>query len=335
MPHRSLSVRRLFAFCGACALAVLATCVPAQAAPAYLRLLVEPQAGYGPIDALVSSARSTVDVEMYELADPTIESILAADEHRGVRVNVILDSHYVKDLNAPAFSYLRAHGVAVEWAPARFDVDHEKMILVDNSTAVVMTGNLTSRYYAGTRDCAVIDTDPTDVAVIAATFDADWLNRPTPIATGTDLVWSPGSENMIVWLIGTARHELLVENEEMDDSYVTSALVAAAHRGVRVEIAMTADSSWDSAFATLVAAGAEVRTYPDNPADLYIHAKAIVVDPGSADERAFVGSENFSVASLVYNRELGLITSAPAVVLGLAHVVEADVAGGTAWSPAK
>ena len=73
---------------------------------------------------------------------------------------------------------------------------------------------------------------------------------------------------------------------------------------------MTADSEWDSAFSQLESDGVHVVLYPDTSSALYIHAKVIDVD----STKAFVGSENFSTASLDYNRELGLITSSASVL---------------------
>jgi len=117
----------------------------------------------------------------------------------------------------------------------------------------------------------------------------------------------------------------------MGDADVTAALTAAARRGVHVVVVMTADSEWDGVLGELSEAGAEVRTYPDTPSALYIHAKIVVVDAGSADEHAFVGSENFSVTSLVFNRELGIVTSRPGVAEALAHLVASDATGGESW----
>ena len=65
---------------------------------------------------------------------------------------------------------------------------------------------------------------------------------------------------------------------------------------------MTADSEWDTAFSQLESDGVHVVLYPDTASALYIHAKVIDVD----GTKAFIGSENFSTASLDYNRELGL-----------------------------
>lgn len=51
---------------------------------------VEPTAGYGPVDAVITSARHSVDVVMYEFADTTAEHALTADASRGVDVQVLL-----------------------------------------------------------------------------------------------------------------------------------------------------------------------------------------------------------------------------------------------------
>jgi len=65
---------------------------------------------------------------------------------------------------------------------------------------------------------------------------------------------------------------------------------------------------------------------------LYIHAKVIVADAGRSGERALVGSQNFSVASLDYNRELGVLTRDRAVVAALSATLRADYGGGTPYS---
>ena len=71
----------------------------------------------------------------------------------------------------------------------------------------------------------------------------------------------------------------------MADDAVTNALLAAARRGVKVEVVMTRQSDWYGAFSALARGGVSVRTYAAS-APLYIHAKAIVVDPGTGHARA-------------------------------------------------
>jgi phosphatidylserine/phosphatidylglycerophosphate/cardiolipin synthase-like enzyme len=293
---------------------------------------VEPEEGMGAIYSFLSQARNSLDLTMYELVDPEAEQILVADQARGVRVRVLLDKSREGEANLDAFDYLHQHGVAVEWASPTFAATHEKAAIEDagqpSARLLIMTLNLTERYYSSTRDFAVIDSTPNDVAAGESVFDGDFAGTPNPSPSdGADLVWSPGSQDALVSLIDSARRSLLVENEEMSDSGVVEALVRAAQRGVKVEVVMTADTEWDHEFAELTAAGVDVRIYPDSSGYLYIHAKALVAD-GSV---AFVGSENFSAASLGYNRELGLITSEHAVSGDLSSVISSDFAGGRPW----
>jgi cardiolipin synthase A/B len=306
----------------------------AQATTGELSLITEP-GEIGPIDALLTSAKHSLDMTMYELADPVAEADLVEDAAHGVDVRVVLDRNREQEANTPAYDYLSAHRVKVHWAPSSYEATHQKTVVVDagrpDQTALIMTLNLTSRYYSTTRDFAVVDRKPADVAAIVAVFNADYAGeQSTATPSGTDLVWSPGSEPALLSFIGSARHSLAVENEEMANSQVVSALVAAARSGVVTHVIMTEDSAYSSNFSKLVAAGVHVHLYPDTSSTLYIHAKVIVVDAGTANGKAFVGSENFSTGSMGYNRELGIVVNNPAMVNDLARVLGQDYEGAAA-----
>jgi len=89
---------------------------------------------------------------------------------------------------------------------------------------------------------------------------------------------------------------------------------------------MTANPSWDSAFAELTAAGVHVHTYAANAA-LYIHAKMILTPA-----RAFLGSQNFSDTSMNKNRELGLIVSDATIRASLSGTFNTDYAHAAAYA---
>ncbi len=296
------------------------------------RLLVEPDDGQGPVDRFIASARRSLDMTMYELSDPPAEAALAADAARGVRVRVLLDRAYAgAAVNGPAAAALAAAGVHVTWFRAGVLL-HQKTITVDGTRSLIMTGNLTARYEPTSRDFAVVDADPTDVDAIESMFAAD-LSGGLPVVGGPDgdLLWSPGSEGALVGLIGAARHTVVTESEEMDSQAVEAALEGDARRGVDVDVVMTDSSSWSAAFGALTAAGVHVVVYRGE-SPRYIHAKAVLVDGGLAGQRAFVGSENFSTASLRYDRELGIVTSDPVVLARLGTVLAGDVRGGIPWT---
>jgi phosphatidylserine/phosphatidylglycerophosphate/cardiolipin synthase-like enzyme len=306
---------------------------PSGAAPstgAQLTLITEPQNGIGPVLSAVTSVRRRVDMVMYEDSDTRVDAALAADARRGVAVRVLLNGGYYGKggfpPNAAAYSYLTAHRVPVRWAPSYFALTHQKTLIVDGR-AYILTFNLTPQYYGSSRDFGVIDTVRADDAAVQQTFDADWNGRRISAPAGTDLVWSPGSQTSQVDLISSASGWLDVYNEEMASPAIVSALEGAARRGVVVRVTMTADPSWNAAFAQLAAAGVRVRTYGADAA-LYIHAKMILTPA-----RVFLGSENFSTASMDDNRELGLITPDPTIRASLSRTFDADYARATPYAP--
>jgi cardiolipin synthase A/B len=308
---------------------LLTCCVISLAADSVL--VTEPDQGLSPIYRLLSSATRTIDMTMYELADPTAEQLLAQAAARGVAVRVILDRNLELRNNQRAYDYLQQNAVQVVWAARKFAATHQKSIVVDGATAAIMTLNLTSRYYATTRDFAVLDTDPVDIAAIQQVFDADFSDDATSTPTGADLVWSPTQANgSLLDLIRSARTSLQIEAEEMSDSAIVAALADAARAGVRVQVVMTYDKSYTKNFTKLADAGAQVNTYSPDAA-LYIHAKVILADYGTPNAALFIGSENFSDTSLERNRELGMIVTDLAVLSSINRTLAADFHGGTPW----
>jgi len=304
----------------------------ALAAPVFARagyaLVTEPDAGLAPITSLIPAARRSIDLTMYELLDPQVTGLLEQAAARGVRVRVILDQNYKLDANTPAYDELAANGVSVHWANPAYACTHQKTISVDGARSAIMTLNFTPKYYASSRDFAVITDDAADVAAIEATFDADFEDAPVTPAGGDNLVWSPtDARPSLLGLINGATASLLVENEEMSEPAMVEALCAAAGRGVPVRICMTDRGSYRREFDRLRDAGARLALYPAS-APLYIHAKVVLADYGTAGARVFIGSENFSRASLIRNRELGLIISDPGVMGAINAALGADFTGG-------
>jgi cardiolipin synthase A/B len=292
-----------------------------------LSLVTEPGPGDRPFLGAVQSAQSSIELVMYELSDPTFEQALVSAEKRGVKVRVLVNGGYYgggSSANQAAYSYLTTSGVPVRWSPSRFALTHQKTLVADDGTAYIMTLNLVDEDYPTSRDFAVVDANGRDVAAIERTFTADWNNQPVTPSDGADLVWSPGALGSQLSLINSARRSLDIYNEEMDDSAVTSALEAAARRGVDVKVVMSVSSDWDSAFRRLADAGVHVRTYRQD-ASLYIHAKMILVD----GRRVFLGSQNFSAASLDDNRELGIILNTVAIIDSLESTFAGDYSHAT------
>jgi phosphatidylserine/phosphatidylglycerophosphate/cardiolipin synthase-like enzyme len=289
----------------------------------------EPAAGFSVVYKLIDHAKKTVDLVIFELNDTDAEHALGDAAHRGVRVRVVLDQQE-RNTNSDAADYLTGHGVKVVWSSDRFRYTHQKTLIVDGTTALIMTANLTSQYYADTREFLVKDTRAADVNAIEKVFSADFAHQDIDPPTGADLLWSPtNAKDRMLGLIHGAKHSIRVFDEELSDSTIVTALADAAKRGVSVQICGENQyGHYDRQFTELSDAGAKI-SYFSSSHGFYIHAKVIEVDEGTAGGQMYVGSENFTTNSLRSNRELGLILSGKAVLRSVASTFAGDFSRGT------
>ncbi|MEV0183500.1 phospholipase D-like domain-containing protein [Streptomyces sp. NPDC050625] len=312
--------------------AVLATAVPADAA-VYSAFAFSRSGGQPTIYDFVNSATTSLDMTMYELEDTTAVNDLIALKNKGVTVRVILDRQH-QSANGAAYTALTNAGVGVKWSPSRFVYTHQKTITVDGVKSLILTGNLTSQYYATSRDYGVFDNDTRDVASIEKVFNADYADSAITPTDGDHLLWSPtDSRNRLLSFIDAATASLDVEELELSDSAVVDAIVARARAGVAVRVVLENPAGYAGQVSAIKAAGGTVVGYSD-PNGFYIHAKAMVADYGRATQQVEAGSMNISSNSLNNNRELGLILTGTGVANPVATTIEttfdSDYAGGTA-----
>ena len=284
-------------------------------------LITEPDQGITPVLSLIKNATNSIDLVMYEFKDKQIADALLAAQKRGVAVRVLLNEGYygqLEKLNEPAYSYLESLNIPVRWTPEYFALTHQKTLIVDQNKALIMTFNFAPEYYATARDFGILDTDQNDVNAIENTFENDWTEQNLLPANGDDLVWSPGVDENMLLIIKSAKKELDIYNEEMEDSVITDALMNATRHGVIVNIVMTYQSAAKTAFEQLKNAGVHLHLFHGEK--FYIHAKMIMAD----NTEVFLGSQNFSYTSLNKNRELGIFLSDPEIINSLSKTFYKD-----------
>ncbi len=302
-----------------------------------VRMFVEPEAGDHSITSAIVGAQKSVWVEMYLLSDRNVIKALEEVAHKGIDVRVMLEMHpYGGGASAQrVLDQLLAAGVKAQPSDSSFTLTHEKGMIIDSTTAYIMTSNFTRAALGGTsggkagtknREYDIVDSNTQDVQAVITIFNADW-NHTTAQFNDPNLVVSPvNSRNAFTSLISSARHSILLEGEEMQDSAIEQALVNAAKRGVQVQIILPSARSGSSdsnseGISTIKQGGVKVKEDPL----LYMHAKIIVVD----GQKAFVGSENISAQSLDKNRELGIVVADRSVLTTLQQTFQQD------WSDSR
>ena len=169
------------------------------------------------------------------------------------------------------------------WSSSKYEYTHQKTLVVDGSEAVIMTANLTSQYYATSRDFLVTDTSQADVERDRRRLQRR-LTHITASPPATARTWSgrpPTPRTSCSALINGAQHSLRIYSEEMGDSTIEKALIAAANRGVDVQVCgENTGGEYDSDFAKLTEGGVHVSYYSDEDG-FYIHGKVIEADYGA------------------------------------------------------
>lgn len=296
------------------------SCDPYQARVPATEVLVGPTGLEKALDAYIDGATTSIDLMMYQLSVKSFIDGFIAAKNRGVTVRVMLDGDQA--VNASSKSKLKAAGIEVQDAPAKWEHAHTKVMIIDHQIGVVMSGNMNSYTVSSERNYFAIDRSADDIADLQAVFDADWSGTPLDLSC-TRLIVSPeNSHERLLAHINGAKESLDLAIMYISDSDSLAAIKSRAKGGVPVRV-LLASPAWisdnTSTAADLEAAGVQTKFLES----WELHAKLIV-----ADGKAFVGSENLSWTSLESNREVGVFVTEPDPTALIASQFEKDWAAG-------
>lgn len=327
---------------------------------------IQPNDGIQPVIDFVDSAQTSIDISIYRIDSeftPFVDALRRAVD-RGVPVRISISRQLVGQPNPPEGSAqqiqvqqdLQKFGIQVEMSRPEFHYGHEKCIIVDAGTpaakAMIADWNLQASYFGpnqygpvGARGMAILDTDPQDVAEIAAYFEANWPPfSPYPVSTRSTLVWSPSgieyspvgnSVAVLTAFVNSASTSLDIYAEYIqDDAFLLPLIEARAKAGVTVR--MIGNSSGQSAdlVQRIRAAGIQIRfdpIYEGNTSDpMFVHSKTMVADFGTPGQVGFFGSQNtFINESPEAILELGAVVSNPDAIAKAHSTFETDWATAT------
>lgn len=312
---------------------------------------VQPNDGIQPVIEFIESARRSVDISIYRIDSdftPLIDALQRTVD-RGVPVRISISRQLVGQPNPPQGNsqqivvqqQLQALGIQVELSRPEFHYGHEKSIIVDAGTpearAMIADWNLQASYFGpnqygpvGARGMAVINSDPQDVATIAAYFDANWPPyAPYPVSTRASLVWSPSgieyspvgnSVAVLTDFINGAKTRLDIYAEYIqDNSFLIDMVIARAQAGIAVRIVANSSGQSPAMVAKLRGAGIQIRfdpIYDGNTSDpMFVHSKTMFADIGTPEQVAFIGSQNtFINESPEAILELGVLARNPETI---------------------
>ncbi|MCL6452197.1 MAG: phospholipase D family protein [Alicyclobacillus sp.] len=342
MPFRTLAARCpslcITSLCVAGLLFLATGCLPARADPKPYRPEPVTEAGmtfdWGysvKTQALqmIQSSQHLCELDIYELSDPDILRALAAARRRGVDVRVVVDATESASLQT-AVPQLRRAGVPVAELRIPRGISHIKMLIADGPHGGVLIGgmNFGASSWANNDGSVYLSHPSSEYQTL---FRWDWERaHHVPAAAPTltpPLVTDRGIEAQVVAAIEQAQHTISLEAFDLTDYTVLDDLMAAARRGVTVEVLLDPGQSLNrKAASQLRDAGVTVRFYKPYDGE-WMHAKMLSVDDGKV---FLIGSANFSHQAYTYNHEADIVLhDVPAFAQSLEQDLSIQISRGT------
>lgn len=136
------------------------------------RLVISPADARTRVLGLIGAARTTLDVEVYYIADIGVRTAIVAAKNRGVAVRVILSEPSEVSDNGATATALKTAGVPVRMLAN--PVPHIKLIVADGQAALIGSHNMSSTSLRDNREIGEIVRTPAVVTALRTRVDGDW-----------------------------------------------------------------------------------------------------------------------------------------------------------------
>ena len=275
----------------------------------------------------INHASKSLRIKMFVFSDPAILQAVIAAHKRGVDTKVMLNParRSGESENEESRKLLTSAGVNVLDSNPKFDLTHEKSMVVDDESAFVMSFNWEPRNLTETRDYAVVTNAQHEVAEIMECFDADWTRQTFTPGDHSHLIWCVGNgRQRIGQFIDEAKHTLFLQNERYQDQVIIERLVRAAERGVKVHVMarpahkLKKEKIEEGVGGLRILDDVGVKVHKLK--GLKLHAKLLLAD----NVRGIVGSINLAPGSFDSRRECAIEVRDENVVDRLHEVTHAD-----------
>ena len=170
-----------------------------------LELLTSPSSIFSALIADLQHARESIDMEYYIFANDRtgnlFADILRRKARQGVRVRLLVDVYGSRNLPRGVRRMMIANGIEFRHSPILGHCrNHRKMIIIDNTTALVGGINIADRYISGNslgvwHDAALLLTGGTIIKGLSSLFEHDY----TPKSHSTMDISLSTSTPMLYW----------------------------------------------------------------------------------------------------------------------------------------
>lgn len=294
-------------------------------------LFIEPQTGRGPIIQLIQSAKTSIQLWMFEIEDPCLISTLIEAKKRGVSVEIITKNPatiytFQTPLQSLFYKQLQEGDVSIIFASSAFTFMHAKTMIIDQQKGCIMSLNFGTFPFVSSRDYGLIFENQQIINYLGELFKCDLKNAsentnytvPNP---PNSLVVSPlNAKNALFELLSRTTTSAILSTENFD-AILLNTLHSLVNKGCYVRLIISRINEMDL-FKDAIKMGIDIRVLTSGILgsfeNLFNHGKAWVIDGAYC----FIGSQNLTTPSFTENREMGYLTDNPKIAIQLLTALE-------------
>jgi phosphatidylserine/phosphatidylglycerophosphate/cardiolipin synthase-like enzyme len=290
---------------------------------------------------LIKKSKKTIHMFSYRLSDPEIIKALCDASKRGIKIKILIETNPMKSKNGAnvneIVSDLKKAGIEIYFHPNRFNQNHAKVIVIDQSFGMLCTGNPSKEHFEHlgqhlfdrdfARDFAITVTNRALIAHMLNIFNAD-IKDERIVATHPQLIIGPDEQrSTILRLINSAKHSIRIYQPSIQDVGIAKALAHAAKSGIKVELVMMPfpfgkKNDPNVPHQKLIVKNGGTLFLNKK---LIIHAKVVMIDENDSNNRImYVGSCNFYTPSLDGTREIGILCDDAASIRKISRFFDKD-----------
>jgi cardiolipin synthase len=299
------------------------------------KLIIEPNAGKRPFYQLIKSAKNNIKLILYGFTDRSLAKALVSAHKKKINVKVILEHAPYKypSENKAIYKFLKRNGVNIKWSNPAFRLTHQKTLIIDKSTATIMTLNFTHSAFKKQRNFAITINTPKAVKDIVTQFEYDWNHVKSSVKKNPNLLWSPGNaEKIFIAIAKTSNKSINIIAPDLNLVGLINTLGRKADNKVTVKI-ITSKQSFKKnrkKFCTLQQHHVNIRVAKK----LFPHAKLLLAK-SFTHTYYILGSTNFTWSSVNNNRELSILGDNLNTSNRLEEIYKKDWQAAKPWSGCK
>ncbi len=250
----------------------------------------------------INGASSSIKMAMYYLTNKNITKALVEAHHRGVVVEIITDD---KKISSKRYRYLLRVGIKVENDEDRRALMHNKILIIDNNSVWIGSGNYTVYAFYRNHDNYLHLQSRAIARYYTQKFNSLYSHNNTPIepyiSERLEIYFAPDSniEEQIIRNIDGAKSTINIMMFAFTNPKIAKALTDAISRGVVVKIVLDKTQNRYqkySIYRDLKSKGVDIKLDKNR---YKLHHKVIIID----NKIVITGSYNYTKKANTINSE--------------------------------